>query len=268
MPPTPTTDGSSRPDYGLDAPAVVRNLLLSGAIGLAVAAAVALHLIPAVIGFTVAGVRLNFTPASLGLGAGLSLTLTGLWMIWSSKVGKIRNRERLLDRLTWNGGERVLDIGCGRGLMLIGAAERLTTGTATGIDIWRSEDLSGNRPEATLANAAREHVADRVVVQTADMRALPFPDRSFDVVVSCAAIHNLSAATDRAAAIREIARVLAPGGQALIDDIRHLREYQAGFAANGCGAAQRLESPLVSAFWTGLTFGSLRPGTLLVRKTA
>jgi cyclopropane fatty-acyl-phospholipid synthase-like methyltransferase len=54
----------------------------------------------------------------------------------------------LLDRIEWTGQEEVLDVGCGRGLMLIGAAKRLTTGKATGIDIWQAEDLSGNRPEA------------------------------------------------------------------------------------------------------------------------
>src|SRR4029077_19478974 len=102
--------------------------------------------------------------AGAGLGAGASLTATGLWMIYSSKVGKVRARERLLDRVAWTGGEQVLDVGCGRGLMLIGAAKRLTTGTATGIDVWQTEDLSGNKPEATLENARREGVADRAEV--------------------------------------------------------------------------------------------------------
>jgi hypothetical protein len=59
-----------------------------------------------------------------------------------------------------------------------------TTGEATGVDIWQAEDLSGNRPEATLENARREGVEDRVRIHTADMRKLPFPDGTFDVVVS------------------------------------------------------------------------------------
>src|SRR5204863_957440 len=123
----------------------------------------------------------------VGFAMGTTFTVTGLWMVYTSKIGKVRARERLLDRLTWTGGERVLDVGCGRGLMLIGAAKRLTAGKATGIDIWQAEDLSGNRPEATLLNAEREGVADRVEVETADMRDLPFPDGSFDVAVSCSA---------------------------------------------------------------------------------
>src|SRR5262249_137092 len=124
--------------------------------------------------------HIDFTLAMPGLFAGMGLVATGLWMAWDSKIGKVTRRERLLDRLTWKGDEHVLDVGCGRGLMLIGAARRLSTGKATGIDIWQAEDLSGNILDATLENARREGVADRVDVQSADMRQLPFPDQTFD----------------------------------------------------------------------------------------
>jgi SAM-dependent methyltransferase len=128
----------------------------------------------------------------------------------------------------------VLDVGCGRGLLLIGAAKRLKSGRATGVDLWQAEDLSGNRPDVPLKNAALEGVAERVVVETADMRRLPFPDASFDVVVSRAAIHNLYKAPDRAAAIREIARALKPGASAVISDIRHHPEYVRTSQQSGC----------------------------------
>jgi ubiquinone/menaquinone biosynthesis C-methylase UbiE len=98
------------------------------------------------------------------------------------------------------------------------------------------------------------------------MRELPFPDGTFDVVLSSAAIHNLYKAEDRARAIGEIARVLKSGGRALIDDIRHGSEYTAAFAKNSCPGAKRLNSLLASALLTAITFGSLRPVTLLVRK--
>lgn len=151
--------------------------------------------------------------------------------------------------------------------MLIGAAKHLTTGRATGVDIWRAEDLSANSREATLSNARVEGVADRVDVETADMRKLPFADASIDLVVSCAAIHNLEAEQDRATTIGEIARVLKPGGRALIDDIRHFNEYRSEFAARGCELNARLDNRIASAFWAVISFGSLRPGTLLVQKT-
>jgi ubiquinone/menaquinone biosynthesis C-methylase UbiE len=149
--------------------------------------------------------------------------------------------------------------------MLIGAAKRLTTGKASGIDLWQAEDLTGNRPESTLENAAREGVADRVEVKTADMREIPFPDDTFDVIVSCAAIHNIYVVAERRKAIAEIARVLKRGGTAVIDDIRHGREYAEAFAANGC-SSRSIGSVAVAVFLAMLTMGSLRPATLVVRK--
>jgi arsenite methyltransferase len=253
-----------RPDYGIDAPGVVRNLFLVGGAGFALW------------GTALFGVRTGrfviSNPvrvfAGIGFNFGVLCTLMGIWMLWESKIGKLRGRERLLQRIPWTGGEQVLDVGCGRGLILIGAAKRLTTGKATGIDIWQAVDLSGNGPEAAIENARREGVAERVTVQTADMRKIPFGDNVFDVVVSRAAIHNLYNAHDRDQAIAEIARVLKPGGRALIEDIRHHSEYTQVFAQNGCADVQRFGSPVVRLLWTILTFGSVRPATLIVRKSA
>jgi arsenite methyltransferase len=213
----------TKPNYGLDAPGVIRNLTLVAVIGFALWISTTLHWWSGVLAF--GGVR--FALGFIAIWPATTCALMAIWMVWDSKIGKVRDRERLLDNITWTGAERVLDIGCGRGLMLIGAAKRLTTGKATGIDLWQAEDLTGNRPDATLENAAREGVADRVEVQTADMREIPFPDGTFDVIVTCAAIHNVYAAAERRKVIAEIARVMKPGGSAVIDDIRHGREYPA-----------------------------------------
>jgi Methylase involved in ubiquinone/menaquinone biosynthesis len=255
-----SSDKTARPDYGLDAPDVIRNLVLVAVIGFAVSGS-------AMLGWWSGVLALGNVRMPLGwmIWPAATCTLMAIWMTWDSKIGKVRDRERLLDNVSWTGAERVLDIGCGRGLMLIGAAKRLTTGTATGIDLWQAEDLTGNRPEATMENAEREGVAERVDVKTADMREIPFPDATFDVVVSCAAIHNVYVAAERRKAIAEIARVLKPGGSAVIDDIRHGREYADAFAANGC-TTRSIGSTVVSIFLAILTMGSLRPATLLVRK--
>lgn len=250
----------SRPDYGLDAPGTVRNLFLAGGTGLLLWATSALGLW--------SGQWFGIPLDRIGIACGVSFTATGAWMVYVSKIGKRRSRERLLDRVVWRGDEAVLDVGCGRGLMLVGAARRLTTGKATGIDIWQAEDLSGNRPTATLENARREGVADRVEVKTADMRQIPFPDESFDVVLSCWAIHNLYDSKDRDQAVREIARVLKPEGVALIKDIRHCGQYARTLAASGCPGAQRVDSRLASLLTTLVTCGAVRPGTLVARKIA
>src|SRR5439155_13314827 len=99
-----------------------------------------------------------------------------------SKVGKLRFREKLLSEIPWRGDEQVLDVGCGHGLMLIGAAKRLKTGKAIGVDLWQKEDQAGNSREATWENIALENVAERVELKDGDARQLPFADGSFDVV--------------------------------------------------------------------------------------
>lgn len=201
-------------DYGLDAPGVVRNLLLMGAVGLVLAAA---------------GLLVRSVPViMLGI-SGRWIAAAGLieaaYMAWSSRRGKLLLRERVLDGLRLSGSEQVLDVGCGRGLFLNGAARRLTTGRAAGLDLWQKEDQSGNHPDVTLANASAEGVADRVEVHTGDMRRMPFPDAVFDVVLSSIALHNIPDAEGREAAVREIDRVLKPGGRIALVDFRHTARY-------------------------------------------
>jgi arsenite methyltransferase len=249
---------SSSADYGIDAPYVIRNLLIAAAAALLLFLVMATGIWSGRIGPVRFG-AIGFLFMAIGLAA------SGFGMWWGSKYGKVEEREKLISLITWRGDEQVLDVGCGRGLLLIGAAKRLTTGKATGIDIWQTEDLSGNKMEATLENAKREGVADRVEIKTADMRKMPFADGTFDVIVSRAAIHNLYSADDRTAAIREIARVLKAGGAAVIDDIRHPAEYTATFEQSGCNVI-RHSSAATAMLWTIVTLGSLHPATLLVQK--
>jgi ubiquinone/menaquinone biosynthesis C-methylase UbiE len=197
---------------------VVRNLALAGVASLAVA---------------VIGPRLGPGWLRFLFFPGLSWLATAAWMVLGSKVLKLGVRDRLLERVALRPTDRVLDVGCGRGLLAIGAAKRATEGRVVGLDLWRSVDQSGNDPEVTRANAAAEQVAGRVELETADMTKMPFADGSFDVVVSSWAIHNVPSAEGRVAALREIARVLAPGGRLAIVDIGPGRRYGAALAAAG-----------------------------------
>ncbi len=207
-----------RPDYGIDAPGVIRRLALTGLGGLAAGQTIFKVLRPSF-------PRLARVPQALGLLYGLWFLGSAGLMVWSSKVGKLRERERLLDAIPWRGEETVLDVGCGRGLLLTGAARRLTGGKAIGVDIWQEVDQSGNRPEATWANAWAEGVAGRVRVVDGDARRLPFGDQSFDAVVSHMVLHNIRDGEGRRQAVAEIARVLKPGGRLVIQDMRHTEEY-------------------------------------------
>jgi ubiquinone/menaquinone biosynthesis C-methylase UbiE len=189
--------------YGLDAPRVVLALAAGGVVALALAPAVTPYLVV----------------------TGAALLATAAAMIYTSAVGKLGARDQLLDLVDLVGGEQLLDVGCGRGLLLVGAAQRLPQGRAVGVDVWRSRDQAGTSERAARANARAEGVEDRIQLVTADARELPFADASFDVVVSSLTLHNLRGAADRARAVEEIVRVLRPGGRVGILDIARTREY-------------------------------------------
>src|SRR5947209_4084547 len=157
------------------------------------------------------------------LGFYLHNTLRGKFVVWADLLGQLHLR----------GDERILDLGCGRGAVLLMAAQHLNTGRAVGVDLWRKVDQSGNSAEATRRNAIAEGVADRVELHTGDLRALPFEDDGFDVVLSNFAIHNISGRAGREKAISEAVRVLRPGGRLLIVDVRATRQHQAQLARLG-----------------------------------
>jgi SAM-dependent methyltransferase len=205
-------------DYGLDAPVLVKRMFTRAAWAIGVGAAL----------YFINHDEYPSTSAQLLaiLGAiGLGFLGAGFFMIWSSRTGKLRMRDRLLDSLELKGDEKVLDVGCGRGLLLIGAAKRLKSGKATGIDIWNPHDLSKNSAEATRQNAKIEGVSDKVRIEDGDARHMVYPDRNFDVVVSSLAIHNIPDSHERDQAVREMWRVLRPGGKLLIYDLFHTANY-------------------------------------------
>lgn len=211
---------SARPDYGIDAPGLVLRFVLIGVAGIAVALIsrflLADHLPP----------RLPAVLARMGLITAGWCLATAAVMVWGSKVIKLGLRERLLDGLQLRGDERVLDVGCGRGLLLNAAARRLPRGRAVGVDLWQREDQSGNAPETTLANARAEDVEARVELHTGDMRQLPFEAASFDAIVSSWAVHNIYDEAGRTQALQEIVRVLKPGGRLAMIDIQHTHQYE------------------------------------------
>jgi SAM-dependent methyltransferase len=227
----------SRADYGIDAPPVVRNLALGGSAILVIGIAAFL--------FITEPRWLMYLPGYWGVFAGGSMLLTSLLMIWSSKVGKLRQRVTLIQSLGLKGNETVLDVGCGRGLLLLEAAKHLPDGKAIGVDLWQTVDQSGNRPEVTRQNARLEGVADRVEIKTGDMRELPLPESSVDAVVASLSIHNIPGKEGRAQAIHEIQRVLKPGGQVALLDFIATDEYLATLQSLGWKEVQRSGS----SFW-------------------
>ena len=106
-------------------------------------------------------------------------------------------------------GEVVLDLGCGAGVDAIIAA-KLTgpLGAVTGIDLV-PEMLAQARENARLAGV------ENVTFQESSGELLPFPDNSFDVVISNG-VFNL--VVDKVKALGEVFRVLKPGGRFMLAD--------------------------------------------------
>ena len=210
-------------DYGIDAPGVLRNLLVAGSVSV-------------VLGIwlrnaSVEWIRQGGAPVLFNMGGWL--IFAGVLMLLYVKVGKFVHRDRMLKMISWRGDERVLDVGTGRGLLLIGAAKNLTTGRATGVDVWSNVDLSSNSETNTRKNIELEGVANRVDLKSEDVRQLGFEDGTFDVILSNLCLHNIPDAVGRRQACHEIARVLKPGGTALISDFMKTGEYVAAFRESG-----------------------------------
>src|SRR6516165_4346703 len=202
----------------------------------------------------------------VGYVAGVYFLLGAAGMLFYSKVGKLTLRERLLDQIQWKGNERVLDVGCGRGLLTVGAARRLLNGKVVGMDVWKRGAITGNRAHAVLENARIEHVSDRVEVKEGDARELPFGNETFDVVVSNFVVHEMNSRQDREAMMSEVARVLKPGGQVALVDFVFTGECVVELRKHGVNAT-RVRDKFVS-FWISaiLNFGAVKTYHVVGRK--
>ncbi|MFL6649928.1 MAG: methyltransferase domain-containing protein [Sulfurifustaceae bacterium] len=133
------------------------------------------------------------------------------FIVWAAFLGKERRyREKLIALARIQAGDRVLDVGCGTGTLAIAAQERAgSAGKVYGVD-----------PSPEMIATARRKAAKagtdvRFVEGSAE--ALPFPDASFDVILSTTMLHCL-AADVQPRFIREAHRKLKPGGRFLAVD--------------------------------------------------
>lgn len=145
-------------------------------------------------------------------------------------------------------GDKVLDIGCGAGAALTLAAQVVGEESVTGLD-----------PTQALASTARKRVPGaRVEVGIAE--DLPFPDRSFTVVWTIASFHHWDEAES---GLREIRRVLTPGGRLLVAERRNRRDAGHGLSD---AEARSLEATLGEMGFVDVSTARRRAGrqTLLV----
>ena len=145
-------------------------------------------------------------------------------LAWVLTLGRERAfRERLVELARLEPGEMVLDVGCGTGTLAIAAKRRVgTSGAVHGID------ASPEMIERAKRKAGKAGVD--VVFQTGVVEALPFPDASFDAVLSTLMLHHLPRPA-RELCAREMRRVLKPGGRVLAVDFMKPAGARSGLLA-------------------------------------
>lgn len=154
----------------------------------------------------------------------IALALLGAlaWIIWirwsySTNGSDIMNKvhSEILSKLSFDGSGSLLDVGCGSGALAIRAAKLWPHAHITGIDSW--SPIYNYSKTVCEENAASENVADRCTFQKADACNLPFPNETFDAVISNYVYHNINS-TDQQALLQETLRVLKKGGVFALND--------------------------------------------------
>ena len=174
--------------------------------------------------------------------------LTPAYRAWRhSTLGRITDalEERLLiEKIGAVQGLRILDVGCGDGVL----ATRLASlgGKVTGLDATKIM-LDAARERARQAGAA-------LTLVQGDAKHLPFDDRSFDVIVSVA---TLCFSANPALPLSEMARCLIPGGKLVLGELAN---------GNLWAAQRRIKGWLGSSLWRSVRFRTPRELRGLVKK--
>jgi ubiquinone/menaquinone biosynthesis C-methylase UbiE len=122
--------------------------------------------------------------------------------LWQSQLAKVQ--AKLLDCASLKRGDRVLDVACGSGLVALRAAETVgPTGQLVGID------LSGQMLHVAHQRAKERGLSNADFARM-DAESLDLPDASFDVALCALGLMYLP---DPARAVREMRRILRPGGR-------------------------------------------------------
>jgi SAM-dependent methyltransferase len=176
------------------------------------------HLVPLVLfgALAIAGVRLRWRRWVVTVFA-----LLALWGVAGLLMTHFLFRLNLpqplpTERFLASGEGRVIDVGAGSGRATVGLLVARPRVTVTAVDIYKGfYGIEGNTPERLLANARIAGVADRASATVGDARELPLETAAYDGAISVAAIDHIPR-SDIPKALAEVARVLKPGGEFLL----------------------------------------------------
>ncbi|MBN2547677.1 MAG: class I SAM-dependent methyltransferase [Anaerolineales bacterium] len=177
--------------------------------------------IPGIMGLAFLGLAFFF-PALVVL-AGLFLLLAAYFIyaryLFAPQGENVQGQIRglLLEHLNWDGAGQALDIGCGNAPLTIELAKKYPRAAFIGIDCWsKGWDYSQSACER---NARAEGVDQRVTFHQASASNLPFPDESFDLVVSNLVFHMVADTADKRTVLREALRVVKKDGVFAFQDL-------------------------------------------------
>jgi len=123
----------------------------------------------------------------------------------------------MIDKLSWNGEGKALDIGTGSGACAIKVAKKFQNSKVTGIDYWgKAWNYS---LEVCENNATTEGVGERTNFQRASAADLPFDDGEFDAAVSNFVFHEVRDVKDKRKVVQEALRVVKKGGAFSFQDL-------------------------------------------------
>ncbi len=184
--------------------------------------------------------------------------------LFRGQLRELRQRTATLARI--QPGEHVMDVGCGTGTLAMEVQRRVgRAGRVAGVDPGQEQIASAR------AKAARRHMP--IEFQIGGIEQLPFPDQTFDVVLSTLMMHHVPESLKRQG-LAEIARVLKLGGRLVIADFKRPQERQgqaARFHAGG-SSIQELAALVSDAGFSGVETEEMRlprfsafPGAGIVR---
>ena len=132
---------------------------------------------------------------------------------YDNTLGKVDRHNKLLDLVVdlsgVKDGEKVLDIGCGTGLLSLKFLEKADC-------IIYGIDNSFEMLEIFKEKIKKLNLADKISLEFGDAENINFEDEKFDVIASTVTLHHLK---DKYPAVKKIYEILKPGGRLLIGDI-------------------------------------------------